>query len=43
MSQERRVHAPARLWTWVGSVYVPLALGWAIYVRGGLADSYRAT
>jgi hypothetical protein len=30
--------ALARLWTWVGNVFVPLALGWAVYVRGGLID-----
>jgi hypothetical protein len=28
----------ARLWTWVGNLFIPLALGWAVYVRGGLTD-----
>ena len=28
----------ARLWTWVGNLFIPLAVGWAVYVRGGLTD-----
>ncbi|MCJ2117020.1 hypothetical protein MKK65_10635 [Methylobacterium sp. J-001] len=26
----------AKLWTWAGHAFVPLAIGWAFYVRGGL-------
>src|SRR5947209_2189872 len=26
----------ARLWTWTGQLFIPLALGWAVYVRNGL-------
>jgi hypothetical protein len=28
----------ARLWTWVGNLFIPLVVGWAVYVRGGLTD-----
>jgi hypothetical protein len=28
----------ARLWTWVGNLFIPLAVGWGVYVRGGLTD-----
>src|ERR1700730_13478789 len=28
----------ARLWTWAGNLFIPLAVGWAVYVRGGLTD-----
>ncbi|TAU83274.1 hypothetical protein [Rhizobium leguminosarum] len=30
--------ALARLWTWIGNLFVPLAIGWAVYLRNGLAD-----
>jgi hypothetical protein len=30
--------ALARLWTWVGNLFIPIAIGWAVYVRNGLAD-----
>src|SRR5262245_42050258 len=30
--------ALAKLWTWVGNTFVPLAIGWAFYMRGGLTD-----
>jgi hypothetical protein len=30
--------ALAKLWTWVGNLFIPLAIGWALYIRGGLAD-----
>lgn len=30
--------ALARLWTWIGNLLIPLAIGWAVYVRGGLTD-----
>lgn len=26
----------ARLWTWTGQVFIPLAFAWAVYVRNGL-------
>jgi hypothetical protein len=25
----------ARLWTWTGQLFIPLAFGWAIYIRNG--------
>lgn len=28
--------ALAKTWTWIGQTFVPLAIGWAVYVRGGL-------
>jgi hypothetical protein len=28
--------ALAKLWTWIGQIFVPLALLWAVYVRNGL-------
>ncbi|BAV52657.1 Phosphoglycerate kinase (plasmid) [Mesorhizobium loti] len=28
----------ARLWTWIGNLFIPLAIGWAVYVRGGLTE-----
>jgi hypothetical protein len=28
--------ALAKTWTWIGQAFVPLAIGWAVYVRGGL-------
>jgi hypothetical protein len=30
--------ARARLWTWIGYLFIPLAAAWAVYVRNGLAD-----
>ena len=30
--------ALAKLWTWIGNIFVPLAIGWAFYMRGGLTD-----
>src|SRR5258708_7182637 len=27
----------ARLWTWTGHLFIPLAFAWGFYVRGGLA------
>jgi hypothetical protein len=30
--------ALAKLWTWTGNLFIPLAGGWAIYVRGGLSS-----
>lgn len=32
------MYALARCWTWIGSLFVPLAVGWAVYLRGGLSD-----
>jgi hypothetical protein len=26
----------AKLWTWIGQSFIPLAVSWAFYVRGGL-------
>ncbi|MER9684687.1 MULTISPECIES: hypothetical protein [unclassified Mesorhizobium] len=26
----------AKLWTWTGHSFIPIAVGWAVYVRGGL-------
>jgi hypothetical protein len=28
--------ALAKTWTWIGQAFVPLAIGWGVYVRGGL-------
>ena len=28
----------AKLWTWTGHLFIPLAIGWAVFVRSGLAD-----
>jgi hypothetical protein len=28
--------ALAKTWTWIGQTFVPLAIGWAVYVRGGM-------
>ena len=28
----------AKLWTWIGQLFIPLAIGWAIYVRNGFGD-----
>jgi hypothetical protein len=28
--------ALAKTWTWIGQAFVPLAIGWSVYVRGGL-------
>jgi hypothetical protein len=28
----------AKLWTWLGHLFIPVAVVWAIYLRGGLAD-----
>jgi hypothetical protein len=28
--------ALAKSWTWIGQAFVPLAIGWGVYVRGGL-------
>lgn len=28
--------ALAKMWTWIGQTFLPLAFGWAVYVRGGL-------
>src|ERR1700680_1319037 len=30
--------ALAKLWTWIGNTFVPLAIAWAFYMRGGLTD-----
>lgn len=32
----------AKLWTWTGHAFVPLAIGWAYYARGGLDTSSPA-
>jgi hypothetical protein len=32
----------AKLWTWTGHLFIPLALGWAIYVRSGLPGDLPA-
>lgn len=29
----------AKLWTWTGHAFVPVAVGWAVYVRGGLDNA----
>ena len=26
----------AKLWTWTGRSFIPFAVGWAVFVRGGL-------
>jgi hypothetical protein len=31
--------AIAKFWTWVGQLFIPFAIGWSVYIRGGLADS----
>jgi hypothetical protein len=31
--------ALAKLWTWIGNVFIPLAIGWAVYLRNGLPGS----
>ncbi|MET4481977.1 hypothetical protein [Bradyrhizobium sp. F1.13.3] len=28
----------ARLWTWIGQIFIPLAIGWAIYIRNGFGE-----
>jgi len=28
----------AKLWTWIGQIFVPLAIGWAVFVRGGFSE-----
>jgi hypothetical protein len=28
----------ARLWTWIGQIFIPLAIGWAIYIRHGFGE-----
>ena len=28
----------ARLWTWTGQLFIPLAIAWAIYIRNGLGE-----
>src|SRR5258705_2504028 len=28
----------AKLWTWIGQLFIPLAIGWAIYVRNGFGE-----
>jgi hypothetical protein len=28
----------AKLWTWIGQLFIPLAAGWAVYVRGGSSE-----
>ncbi len=33
----------AKLWTWIGNLFIPLAIGWAVYVRGGLTDKPPST
>jgi hypothetical protein len=32
--------ALAKTWTWIGQTFVPLAIGWAVYVRGGLDGAH---
>lgn len=29
----------AKLWTWTGHSFIPLAVGWAVFVRGGLDNA----
>ncbi|TCU58366.1 hypothetical protein EDE08_13110 [Bradyrhizobium sp. R2.2-H] len=28
----------ARLWTWIGNLFIPLAIGWALFVQNGFGD-----
>jgi hypothetical protein len=28
----------AKLWTWIGQLFIPLAIGWAIYIQNGFGD-----
>ena len=28
----------AKLWTWTGQLFIPLAIGWAIYIRNGVGE-----
>lgn len=28
----------AKFWTWTGQAFIPLAIGWAVYVRNGFGD-----
>jgi hypothetical protein len=28
----------AKFWTWTGHLFIPIAIGWAIYVRNGFGD-----
>jgi hypothetical protein len=30
----------AKLWTWIGQIFVPLAIGWAIYIRNGFGEKF---
>lgn len=30
----------ARLWSWTGHAFILLAIGWAVFVRGGLSDKH---
>jgi hypothetical protein len=32
--------ALAKLWTWIGQTFIPVAIAWAVYVRGGLAGEH---
>jgi hypothetical protein len=32
--------ALAKLWTWIGQTFVPLAVAWAVYARGGLPGEH---
>jgi hypothetical protein len=32
----------AKLWTWAGHTFIPLAVGWAVFVRGGLDGATAA-
>jgi hypothetical protein len=31
--------ALAKFWTWVGHLFIPFAIGWSVYVRGGLTSA----
>jgi len=33
------VKALAKFWTWTGQIFIPLAIGWAIYIRNGFGES----
>src|ERR1700733_4939944 len=30
------MHTLAKLWTWIGQTFIPAAIAWAVYVRGGM-------
>jgi hypothetical protein len=31
----------AKLWTFTGEIYIPIALGWGVFVRGGTPGDFK--